>query len=417
MNVQPSIPRQPSESRSTLLGLLTQACELEHGLACSYLYAAFSLKQDLAEGGMTWQDLQRARLWAAQIYFVAAEEMLHLAQVWNLLAAIGGTPYYLRPNFPLPTDYYPLNISIVLERFSLATLDRFIQFEKPADVTLMPEASIIGAAGPGFDTIGELYGMVAHLVTRIPEEQLFIGGGTQVGTDLVDFPNIVKVSNRESALAAVSLITEQGEGIKADRGDSHFGMFRGVRTTYLEELARANREDREFQPVRACISNPVATLSPVLGSVGGQAITNPSTAQVADCFDSVYGLMLRLLQYVFDHSTSDEDVMRDFSRSSLELMTSTLKPLGEALTAMPAGEEYEGQTAGPGFVLTRHVPLPRHPVAARILALEKFDELTVRLRRAAALTNPEPPPQVARAADSISATASRLRQAGAIASQ
>ena len=48
--------------------------------------------------------------------------MLHLAQVWNLQAAIGGTPYYLRPNFPLSTRYYPLNLPVVLERFSWSAL-------------------------------------------------------------------------------------------------------------------------------------------------------------------------------------------------------------------------------------------------------------------------------------------------------
>ena len=32
-------------SRSTLLKLLTEACELEHGLACSYLYAAMTLRR------------------------------------------------------------------------------------------------------------------------------------------------------------------------------------------------------------------------------------------------------------------------------------------------------------------------------------------------------------------------------------
>lgn len=86
-------------SRSRLLSLLTEACELEHGLACSYLYAAFSLKQDLAEGGLTWRQLQAVRLWASEIYMIAAEEMLHLAQVWNILAAVGGSPHYGRPNF------------------------------------------------------------------------------------------------------------------------------------------------------------------------------------------------------------------------------------------------------------------------------------------------------------------------------
>jgi hypothetical protein len=81
------------QRRSQLLSLLTEACELEHGLACSYLYAAFTLKQDLSEGGLDWRQLQRVRLWAAQLYFIAAQEMLHLAQVWNLQAAIGGAPY------------------------------------------------------------------------------------------------------------------------------------------------------------------------------------------------------------------------------------------------------------------------------------------------------------------------------------
>jgi hypothetical protein len=98
MSDQP--PGRPASRRSALLSLLTEACELEHALACTYLYAAFTLKQDLNEGGLDWRQLQKVRFWAAQLYFIASQEMLHLAQVWNLQAAIGGTPYYLRPNFP-----------------------------------------------------------------------------------------------------------------------------------------------------------------------------------------------------------------------------------------------------------------------------------------------------------------------------
>ncbi len=41
-------------TRSKLLSLLSEACELEHGLACSYLFSAFSLKQELSEG-LTWE--------------------------------------------------------------------------------------------------------------------------------------------------------------------------------------------------------------------------------------------------------------------------------------------------------------------------------------------------------------------------
>src|SRR5262249_25647770 len=112
----------PVTSRSELLSLLTEACELEHGLACSYLYTAFTLKKELAEGGLPWKRLRAARKWAAQIFFVASQEMLHLAQAWNLIAAIGGPPYYLRPNFPQGTKYYPLHLPLKLEPFGVSAL-------------------------------------------------------------------------------------------------------------------------------------------------------------------------------------------------------------------------------------------------------------------------------------------------------
>ena len=38
------------ERREELLWLLSQACELEHGLMCEYLFAQFSLKRTPEEG-------------------------------------------------------------------------------------------------------------------------------------------------------------------------------------------------------------------------------------------------------------------------------------------------------------------------------------------------------------------------------
>jgi len=77
------------KTQSDLLKLLCEAAELEHGIACSYLYAGFSLKRAMSEGGMTWEEQQKVRRWASQIYFIASQEMLHLALVWNLTTAIG----------------------------------------------------------------------------------------------------------------------------------------------------------------------------------------------------------------------------------------------------------------------------------------------------------------------------------------
>ena len=48
------------ESREELVYLLGEACELEHGLLCEYLYAQFSLKRSVEEG-VTAQQLARIR--------------------------------------------------------------------------------------------------------------------------------------------------------------------------------------------------------------------------------------------------------------------------------------------------------------------------------------------------------------------
>lgn len=397
----------PITDRSQLLSLLTQACELEHGLACSYLYAAFTLKQDLSEGGLTSKQLQKVRFWAAQVFFVAAEEMLHLAQVWNLQAAIGGTPYYLRPNFPLPTNYYPLNLPIVLERFSLQALDRFIQYERPKDFELQAESPLFGPEERMFTTVGELYGLIDDAFQRIPEKMLFIGyEDRQVGPELVDFPNIVKVTNRESARAAIRVITEQGEGVPSDRDDCHFGMFRRVRREYLRALTDAEEAGELYAPVRPSLNNPATGSLPGAMAAGANRITNGDTLRVAEIFDSLYALMLRALQYVFDNATEDSDVLRRLSRLALELMTTTIKPLGESLTMLSAGAEYDAHTAGPSFTLSRHVPLPRHPDAAAVIVTERLADLSSRLAAiAVTLTRP---PQLTGAARALAETAARF---------
>lgn len=188
-------------TRSKLLSLLTQACELEHGLACSYLYTAFTLKQDLTEKAVTWDQLQKVRLWAGQLYFVASQEMLHLAQAWNLLAAIGGNPYYLRPNFPQNVHYYPLNLPLENTAFSLQTIERFIEFERPQQETSQPTNDLNhDFYFPVYKTVGELYGLIRAGFESMDEKTLFIGEPlNQVGSELVDFPNLIKVTNRKEA--------------------------------------------------------------------------------------------------------------------------------------------------------------------------------------------------------------------------
>jgi ferritin-like protein len=88
------------ESREELVYLLGEACEIEHGLMCEYLYAPFSLKRTLGEG-LTPEQLARVQAWEATLIDVIKQEMLHLALATNLLTAVGAAPHFERPNLPI----------------------------------------------------------------------------------------------------------------------------------------------------------------------------------------------------------------------------------------------------------------------------------------------------------------------------
>jgi hypothetical protein len=384
-------------SRSDLLTLLSEACELEHGLACSYLYTAFTLKRELGEGGMTWQQLQLVRKWAAQIYFVASQEMLHLAQVWNLLVAIGGTPYYYRPNFPQGSKYYSFGLPLTLEPFGRAALQRFRYYERPHEISPARQffselgVSAEEAASPEYRTVGELYNFILDAIKAIPEEQLFIGDKNgQVGPELVDFPDMVKVIDRASAKEAIRRITHQGEGTVQDRVDCHFGMFTEVLREFEAELTASSGE---FQPARNTIENPVTKYRGDYGAPPGNIIEDAYTRRVSDLFDNIYVLMLRTLTYVFNDPLGDAVLLKQFSNFSIALMPTVILPLGEVLTQLPAGKStYGDKTAGPAFGLSRHVVLPTNSRAATIVVQERLAEI---LTLAAELaSHPQAPTQL-----------------------
>src|SRR5277367_5948723 len=123
------------EHREALIYLLCQAAELEHGIMCQYLYAVFSLKQSQDEG-LTPEEAQAVQRWRQVISHVAAQEMLHLALVQNLLAAVGGAPHLSRPNFPLPATRYPAGVHLVLLPFGESALKHFMFLERPEGMDL-----------------------------------------------------------------------------------------------------------------------------------------------------------------------------------------------------------------------------------------------------------------------------------------
>ena len=92
---------------------LYEAAELEHNLMCTYLYAAFSLKDGEADG-LSAEEADAVKRWRSVLIKVAVEEMGHLTAVWNITAALGGAPRFGRTNFPLDPGLLPAGIVVKL---------------------------------------------------------------------------------------------------------------------------------------------------------------------------------------------------------------------------------------------------------------------------------------------------------------
>src|SRR5438067_3361161 len=159
------------EHREALIYMLCEAAELEHGIMCQYLFAAFSLKQRTDEG-LTEDQLQAVSRWRGVIAHVATEEMLHLALVHNLLSAVGAAPHLARPNLPAPAHHYPAGVNLTLVPFGEPALRHFMFLERPEGmelagaegidapvhdaVPLMAEGDIVPQL-QDFATVGHLY--------------------------------------------------------------------------------------------------------------------------------------------------------------------------------------------------------------------------------------------------------------------
>jgi CDGSH-type Zn-finger protein len=352
--------------------------------------------------------------------------MLHLAQVSNLLTAVGGTAHFARSNFPLPASTFPFGIEITLEPLSRALIERFVCYEFPEDGKLSPERlvqydelrrrtvtesdriemiRVRNAIEPfdiDFKTVGEFYHKIESGFNQIPEDRLFIGDpSVQANPSYLDLPKeLIKVVDAASARRAIEMIVEQGESPTIDHPEAHFNVFDSIRTEYEELTAAAVREGRSFEPFRPMLVNPSTR---GIGSLGGtNRITGGVAQELAELFNSCYDLMLMMLVRFFAHGGESEDEMRLLARATLRIMASVLRPLGEALAKTPAGPEYPGMTAGPTFGFTRSVHLLPHKNAAWIFFLERLYDLAGRLTRLGDETSlPAEVPEAAAALESV----------------
>ena len=374
------------DTRDELIIALSEAAEIEHGLLVQYLFAAFSMKRGESEGISPGQQLMLAK-WEGVILEVAQQEMSHLATVCNLLAAIGGSPQFGRPNFPQSNRssfevgvgrnggrhrHYPFDFQ--LEQFNDNSLYRFIISELPKGEPppIHPEqynqsASMLFGFQKFFDPIdvynhvGELYKLIEEgfiqTLSRISEDELFIGAEFTVITDL------------QSAVAAIEEIIEEGEGATGARKGSHYERFIDLRS----ELREEQRNDPAFKPARNVALNPQTRFNS--DSIGKcTLITHRVTNQLAALFNDVYQTMLIILIQYYSFGGETIDQRKSLEKAARGMMSALIRPIAEMLTEMPMTESEDSLMAGPCFEICRPITLYPLPGKRWHILQERFVE-------------------------------------------
>ena len=320
---------------------LQNAIELEHATIPPYLYALYSLK--------TGTNMEIAGL----IKSIVLQEMLHMSLDCNILNAIGGTPKIDDPRF-LPKYPGPLpggvesGLIVPLAPFSKQLVqDTFMEIEEPEDPLHFPVKELDLAAAETPVTIGQFYAKIVEQIKDCPRD-IFTGDPDKQLTTGFKALQQIHVHNAETAIAAIDLIVEQGEGTAVSPLDpehelAHYYRFAEI---YNGRKLIRNSDSKpgapgfiygghriEFDPsgVWPVIRNPSQN-----GYASGSKARN-----LNETFNYTYTGLLKSLQLVFSGEP-------DRLGPAIGLMES----MKEQALVMMSTETVPGQTAGPSFEYT-----------------------------------------------------------------
>src|SRR5882762_7677313 len=349
--------------REVLIHALYEAAELEHNLMCTYLYAAVSLKDGEAEG-LSAEEAAAVKRWRQVLLGVAIEEMGHLAAVWNITSALGGSPRFGRTNFPLDPGYLPACVVVKLAPFTADTLQHFVFLERPHGSTEQDgggfayERPYVRGGGAArltpmavdYSTVGDFYAALGEglraLVARYGESNAFDGDpALQLSPEEVSLAGAKQVRCLKTALAAFAAIVEQGEGAPRDTVGSHYQKFLGIRT----ELRALMAKNPDLAPAHPAATNPVLRRPP--RPERRVWLENPDAVAAVDLANACYGLMLRLLAYAYAvrGPSAEKSLAVDLA---IGLMQAVM-PLAERAARLPAGPSNPQCNAGLSFIALR----------------------------------------------------------------
>jgi len=371
-------------TRAQLIDALSVAASIEHAILLQYLFTAWTLKNRSDEPLSPQLELTLRR-WQQEMLRVSHEEMIHLGIITNLLNVVGAAPVLHRPNFPQaisPGSPYTMGLT----RWDDHTLWRYVRMELPQGEPLPQEPprgprrlySASDLTNPvEFDYLGELYDIIRAGFETLGAETLMVPEGvdrdTRWGLTVRPIPAVVDLP---SALSALDLVVEQGEGAPENRADSHYERFRRLRRE-LADLPAG------FDPARPVVDNPRTWADHGDSALPGTYLSNELTRRVATAANDGYRVLLLLMLQMFSYEPVPEQgplMLRDrglVKETAKQIMTSVLRPMAEVLNGLPAGDDPAQGMAGIPFEIYEEVRLPprREPrvtiVTESLVSLER----------------------------------------------
>ena len=223
MRLRPDASLPDLDTLDGLRDALRTAIRLEHATIPPYLYALYSLKP-------------ANRAAAEVVASVVTEEMAHLVLAANVLASLGARPDRVEDQFvaayprPLP-DLIADDLDVGLRPFSEDLVKNvFMKIEEPMHMD------------PNAMTIGRFYGDIIDALTALPESAFVADRTRQVvwpwqidrSEPRTATPVPIEVTDRQSAITALELIVDQGEGTDRERDDegqlAHYYRFERIVT-------------------------------------------------------------------------------------------------------------------------------------------------------------------------------------------
>ncbi len=300
---------------------LVQAMKLEHATIPPYLTALYSLKP-----GTNLDTFHIIRT-------AVVEEMLHLTLVANVLNAVGGNlkstltaPDFI-PEYPTKLPANVGDFLVGLSRFSQSTLKTFLQIEK-GDHVPEDEPLVVSRSGQKnflrvhdrdssftFSSIGAFYAEIIRSLYALHQEKgndLFCGQPERQITPEYYYNgggDIIVVSDLPSAIRALKVIQEQGEGSRtkaiydAERELSHYYRFQQLELGqyYVVNKNDPEKSNQPNHPNGGCFQVDWQAVYPLKDNAKLSDYPEGSELYVAAKeFQSAYSNFLAEIEYAFD---------------------------------------------------------------------------------------------------------------------